>query len=275
MALLAAAVGALVVGVLVFSQLLRGSAAGAELRRLAAIAGGHDLAAGTRPVVYERADVSAPQEFGSLESDEGFKVDVLSRVETWRAPTGEISRITRILDVGFASEADRQIWEKAGRLDLPEPGEAKEVSIPPGEIPSLDLTELPLEPDALLDTIRGGWWPEPLLTDETTLLAIAELLARGDAPPELRQTLFEAAASLDGIELLGERTDPLGRIGVGLGLGPDERRVVLVVDPDTSALLSVEQRNGTGNDVMTTWWAYTAWATVDRIGERPDDAGLA
>jgi hypothetical protein len=272
-ALLAAALGALTVGAIVVSQLGSGSAASAELRRLAAIAGGHDLAAGTRPVVYEAAEVFEPEKVSSLVSDQAFIYSVRARVETWRAPSGEISRIRHVIDVRFASDADRQAWE-ATDLDIPQAGEEQEVTIPPGEIPSLDLAELPLEPDAILDQMRSGWWPEPLLTDETTLLALAELLARGDASPQLRQALFEAAASLDGIELLGEATDPLGRPGVGLRLGPDERQVTLVVDPDTSELRSVEQRNGTGDDVITTWQAYTAWGTVDRIGERPD-TGLA
>lgn len=272
--LLAAILGALVIGALVLAQLGPGSAATAELRRLATIAGVHDLAAGTRPVVYEAAEVMEPQEFSSLENDTSFTIQVRAGVETWRAPTGEILQVKHILDVRFASEADRRAWDDSGRLEIPEAGDIERNQAPSGEIPSLDLSELPLDSDALLDTVRGGWWPEPILNDEATLFALAELLARGDASPQLRHVLFDAAASLDGIELLGDATDPLGRRGVGIGLGPEERRVTLIVDGDTSALRSVEQRNGTGEAVITTWQAYTAWGTVDRIGERPDP-GLA
>lgn len=273
-ALLAAALGLLVVGVLVVFQLGSGSAASAELRRLAAIAGDRDLASGTRPVVYEAAEVFERHVSDSLVSDDSFVYEVRAAVETWRAPTGEIVQVTHYLDVRFASEADRQAWIDFGQPPIPKSGDVDRNPVPSGVIPSLDLAELPLEPEAIVDEMRGGWWPEPLLTEETTLLALTELLARGDASPQLRKALFDAAASLDGIELLGERTDPLGRNGVGLGLGPNDRRVVVVVDTETSALLSVEERHGTGATAAISWKAYTAWGTVDRIGEQPD-LGLA
>jgi hypothetical protein len=245
--------------------------AAAELHHLAGIAGGHELAAGERPVVYEHRDELQTRGFTDLETGVSYTIEVLARVEIWRSPDGSLRSATDVLEAHFASERDRVIWEEAGRPPIPEPGPEATQTLPPGEIPFPDLGELPLDPAALLDQLRRGWWPNPLDSDEETLLAIGELLARGDAEPALRRVLFEAAATLDGAELLGERPDPLGRSGIAIGLGPTDRRVVLIVDPTTSVLLWIEERAGT----FVSWRAYTAWATVGALGVRPDAADLS
>ena len=90
----------------------------------------------------------------------------------------------------------------------------------------------------------------------------------------LRRALFDAAAGIDGIEDLGERTDPLGRSGVAIGLGPEDRRVMLIVDPDTSFLLAIDERRG-DDDGFHVWRAYTAWSTVSSVGVRPEDSNLS
>jgi hypothetical protein len=269
-AILAAAVGVVSALAVVVLQVSSPSAAATELRRLAAIAGTRELAAGTRPVVYEAGEVLDAITGQGIEAADGFVILVDAQVERWRSRSGEVLQIRRVVDARFRSPADRLVWETMGRpLPVPERGETQRTEIAPGEIPFPDLAELPLEPEALLEMIRSGWTEERLRTDEQTLLALSELLVRGDATAELRRTLFEAAASLGSVELLGERTDPLGRVGVGLGVGPADRRVVVTVDPDTSELLAVEQRHGSGAQALESWQAYTAWTTVDQMGDQP------
>lgn len=251
-----------------------GSASATELRRLAGIAGETELAAGDRPIVYERRDELQSRAFTDIETGASYTVRVLARVEVWRSQDGSQRSATQVLEANFASERDRETWKEFGRLPLPEPGPEEPQTAPPGEIPFPDLGELPHDPAALVILLRQGWWPNPLNDDEEILLAIGELLARGDAQPALRRALFEAAATLDGTELLGERPDPLGRMGIAIALGPSERRVVLIFDPARSVLLSIEERAGTDGSFVS-WRAYTAWATVDALGVRPDAADLS
>lgn len=273
-ALAAAAIALVALAAAITLSLVRtsGNDAVDQLRRLSGIAGGQEgeLAVGGRPVVYELSQASEIRSGFDVETGEGFFVEARTRNETWRSSDGSVFRISEVLSVRFPSDAARAAWASAvasGDGSMPQVGELDEVNIPAGRIPFPDLAELPLEPDDLLQRLRTGWWPEPLGGDEETLRAIAELLARGDATSELREALFEAGSTLEDIELLGDRTDPLNREGVAIGLGPADRRVVLVVDPDTSFLLSLEERSGE----LTTWRAYQAWATVDSPGERPAD----
>jgi hypothetical protein len=244
-----------------------------ELHRLAGVAGKHELAAGGRPVVYERYEALEPHGY-DLIGGQGFTVLARVRTEIWRAPDGSQRSETDVLSTEFASAQDRLTWQELGRPETVAPGRGAPQTIPPGEIPFPDLGALPLEPEALLDSLREDWEPAPLESEEEVLLAIGDLLVRGDAEPALRQALFEAAAALDGIEDLGERTDPLGRSGVAIGLGPEDRRVVLIVDPDTSFLLAIDERRG-GDDGFHAWRAYTAWSTVGSLGVRPEDSDLS
>lgn len=275
-ALVAAAALVIVVGSLSWYAAVRPDAAAvSELHRLAGVAGEHELAAGARrPVVYERYESLEPHAYEFI-GGEGFTVLARVRTEIWRGPDGSQRSETDVLSTGFASARDRLTWEELGRpQEIIVPGQQDPVSIPSGEIAFPDLGALPLEPEALLDRLREDWEPAPLDSDEEILLAIGDLLVRGDAEPALRRALFEAAAGLDGIEALGARTDPLGRSGVAIGLGPEDRRVVLIVDPDTSFLLAIDERRST-DEGFHVWRAYTAWSTVDSIGVRPEDSDLS
>ena len=273
-ALVAAAALVIAVGSFSWYAAVRPDAvAVSELHRLAGVAGKHELAAGGRPVVYERYEALEPHAYELIGGD-GFTVLARVRTEIWRGPDGSQRSETDVLTTEFASTQDRLTWQELERPPIIAPGQRLSAQIPPGEIAFPDLGTLPLEPDALLDRLREGWEPAPLESDEEVLLAVGDLLVRGDAEPALRRALFEAAAALDGIENLGERTDPLGRDGVAIGLGPDDRRVVLIVDPDTSFLLAIDERRGS-DDGFQVWRAYTAWSTVSSVGVRPEDSDLS
>jgi len=234
-----------------------------ELRALARLAEGRDLAVGGRPVVYERTESLEQESVDVIDTGREILAEVRRATETWRSPNGSVLQISEVVSVRFTSEQDRDAWRDLGH-EVPAVGDVQRVEIPSGEIPFPDLSDLPLEPDALVARLREGWWPQPLEDDAETLLAIADLLARGDAGPELRSALFQAAANLESVELLGAWRDPQGDQGIGFAAGPD-RDVVIVVDHDTSTLLSIEERLGASN----TWIAFQEVATVNGPGDRP------
>jgi hypothetical protein len=236
-------------------------AAIAELHGLARIAAGRDLAAGDRPVVYERIESLGLDAFERVDTGEEGRILVRRVHERWRSPDGSVLEVRRVLETSYPTRADERLAETLGF----EVTTSERLELDPGAVPFPDLAELPLDPSDLVDRVREDWAGRTLTTDAELLDAIGELLARGDAAPELRAALFEAAARLDGIELLGNVTDPLGRAGVGLAAGSGPGRVVVVVDPRSTFLLSIEEHVGGG----VTWRAYTDLATVVAAGERP------
>jgi hypothetical protein len=243
------------------------------LEQLSAVASDLDLAAGVEPVVYERAEEQRFEVGGVLDVEGSYRFAVRSDREIWRSPTGTVDSREVVTTSTPVSPQDVRVWEAAGKPPRLAPGDIITGSERGVEL--ISLAGLPSDPRDLLPAIEDRATFEQPDSDIELLRVVGELLARGDATPELRADLFRAAATIPGIELLGPTRDPLGREGLGLALGAGVRRVTLVVDPQTSVLLSVEERFVLEGDPVTEWIAYSAWGTVPEIGDRPDDAGIA
>jgi hypothetical protein len=268
----AAALGLTLLAALTLTLGGQASAAARALTALSLRAGEVPLvSAAGEAVVYERMDRSHLVTATTLDAPEVYTYRVESRVEIWRASDGSVLARERVLGTSFVTPEDEATWERLGRPPIPTPGDVVETLPPDADVPLPVLGGLPSEPHALLEAIRERWVPYVPTTNEQLLLAVAELLARGDADPGLRADLFRAAAEIPDIELLGTVEDAIGRQGVGLGLGPPDRRVKLVVARETSFLLSLqESRTSEGSTAFDESVTYLEWATVDRLGERPE-----
>ena len=84
--------------------------------------------------------------------------------------------------------------------------------------------------------------------------------------PKLRAALYEIVSTLDGVQLIGETTDELGREGIGVGYWDGENLEVLIFDPSTSAILG--ERSETGDGEVISWSAVVASGIVDSVHER-------
>jgi hypothetical protein len=118
-----------------------------------------------------------------------------------------------------------------------------------------------------------------MLTGETRGL-ISSYLHSPAASAELRAALYRVLARQDGVELVGEVTDPEGRVGVGLefqagwGGGPTKQR--LIVDPASGEILAdqtivlqrVEWIDAAPGDVIGEI-VYLEQGWVDSPEERP------
>ena len=124
--------------------------------------------------------------------------------------------------------------------NLPRAGDIQEESSRSDGYFWVDLSELPREPAELLAALRSGSIVPRSPGDDQVFLLIGDLLAQGDASPEVRATLFEAAARLEGIEVAGAVIDPLGRDGIAVAIDDASLRTQLVFDPQTADLLSIE-----------------------------------
>jgi hypothetical protein len=156
---------------------------------------------------------------------------------------------------GFASDADHDAWIRAGSPELPRPGEVRREQYPAGEAPWFEIDSLPKDPGRLLAALRSGELIEHRPGDDQVFLLIGELLAQGDASPQVRSALFEVAARLDGVDLVGEVVDPRGRRGEGMALDGASSRTQLVFDPETARLLAIELYSTPG-DRLSSWSTF-------------------
>ncbi len=91
---------------------------------------------------------------------------------------------------------------------------------------------------------RTGWSRRERPDDVALFVEVADLLAWGDASPELRAALYRVVAGLSGVEAIGEVRDPLGRLGTGVAMTYSSSgstiRTVMIFDAQTSQLLATE-----------------------------------
>jgi hypothetical protein len=161
--------------------------------------------------------------------------------EIWIAPDGS----GRIHEVAgrprFLSEAQRAAWVAAGSPGLPPVGRASDETFTARQLRYVRSESLPTDPKELRKLIEARQIPGiggPPGEAETFEL-IGEILRETDLRPALRAAIYEVAAELPGIELLGPVRDPAGRLGTGVAFIDRRRgtRHELIFDPADSALL--------------------------------------
>jgi hypothetical protein len=242
-------------------------AAAAVLRRAAAAARG---VAPTRPLapgeyLYTQsrdaylAVVDGPHPYAALVPHER---------ETWQGADGNGWLITRSGAPIWFSDRDRRAWIAAGRPGYLTPAENGPLR---GPAPSVSL---PSDPDALwrrlLAHAPGPDYPE-MFTE------VGDALRETYTTPAQRAALYEVAARLPGVRLVGRTTDAVGRPGVAVAIDNPKAGETdeLIFDPATGALLGEEQRVLAGSKshlaagTRIGWAAYLRSEVVDRLRERP------
>jgi hypothetical protein len=153
---------------------------------------------------------------------------------------------------------------------VPQAGDIREERSRSGGYFWVDMSGLPRDPTELLAALRSGSVVPRSPGDDQVFLLIGDLMAQGDAPPDLRASLFEAAARLEGIQEAGEVTDPLGREGIGLTIDGVSLRTQLVFDPETADLLASELypiRADGSIGARISWAAYHPATVVEHSPE--------
>jgi hypothetical protein len=95
-----------------------------------------------------------------------------------------------------------------------------------------ELDALPTDPVVLDEQLRAGIG-ETHDEDDALFVMVGDLLRESPASPELRRALWEVAARIPGITLVGDVTDAAGRPGVAVARGIQQ----YVLDPDDGQLL--------------------------------------
>jgi hypothetical protein len=127
-----------------------------------------------------------------------------------------------------------------------------------GDLPGLkaaQFRQMPTSPAAVAAVLRHYYanlhfciqQPSSCSTEDQIVWSEAVALLGDPVSAQVRSATFRVMASLRGVRLLGPMTDPLGRRGYGLAIGPD--RVAdggwkpvqaVVIDPRTGSLLATE-----------------------------------
>jgi hypothetical protein len=154
-----------------------------------------------------------------------------------------------------------------------------------GELSWEDNSNLPTDPSALLKVIESGDLGGASHPSVSVMFQIVgETLQGGYASPELRSALYQVAANLPGVELVGNAQDHIGREGTEVAYTHSSMRDGLIFDPSTSQVLE-ENMTLVGPDAGTdvpgaipgpnpgeqtvSYTVYDESGVVDSIGERP------
>lgn len=212
-------------------------------------------------------------------STDPYFVLVRQTREIWKARDGSGFILTVGEAAEFPTEGDRQAWIAAGRPDFG-PGVSHE-SFGPGELSRVDLNGLPTETDELYALLSHRAQGAATTHDWAMLISVGELLRETAAPVELRRALYEVAARIPSIEMVGETTDSLGRQGTVVAVEAEEsgvrRRLEMVFDEETSELLAqrevfLERDAQLENDPPTTV-SETTFIAAGRTDSIPEQVG--
>ena len=200
---------------------------------------------------YTKAKVRATVESTNISTGATETEVVASLRETWISADGSGLILDRLLPLGS--------------------GKPRSFRGGPGELRFPSLNQLPTEPGAFLDAIRGpGFLDEPD-NDFEILSGIGALLRDPYVDPSHRRALFLIVQGIEGVDVIERYRDPLGRLGTALSLREGARSVTLVFEPRTSRLLEEGETN-IGNTFYEATYVQTG--VVRAIGERPGEPGV-
>ncbi len=160
--------------------------------------------------------------------------------EFWIAPDGSGRILETTGPAEFVAPQDEAAWVAAGSPDLFE-NQTTDDRFAPGELSYQDYSHLPTDPMELKKLIErreivGG--PDG---DWETFSIVGDLLREAHTAPAVRAALYEVAADLPGVELVGRVQDGAGRAGIAVAYTSDHgsgaTRQEFIFDPQSAELL--------------------------------------
>lgn len=236
-----AATAAAVIAVVIPLMLPSGSPGGADpaaaevLHRLAEVASEGSAPALPQPgeYVYTRSEFTGIELYVTGTEQPNFRFSVPTIRRAWISPDGS----GRIVEVGgevvFPTAADEAAWKAAGSPDLGQQ-DGQDSVYEAGGLELQDHAGLSTDPHALRPQIEAMADKE----NQSPLESVADVLIAGGNSPELRSALFEVAATLPEVDLVGSVNDPSGRPGIAIAGARGSSRFELIFDQDSSALLA-------------------------------------
>ncbi len=224
-------------------------AAAAALQRLARIAAaGPSLVPGPGQYLYVRSVSYYP----AVDGDNGCVSYAVDHRQVWigtdgsgllRESTGPAT-LAPGADEALCEKTDPQVQGASGTSNSWFAADCFSLG------PTNDMQSLSTDPSTLLAQMRridGG--PH---TPAEDFVHVGDFLRETDASPALRAALYQAAALIPGVQLLGTVTDHLGHRGLGVAMTTGKVRHELIFNSQTAALMGEQS---TGNTPESNSWA--------------------
>jgi len=143
----------------------------------------------------------------------------------------------------FLSERDHQAWIAGGRPNLGTGVSSTRLGGGPAENTRMASLDLPSDPDLVYARIHTQAEGNANGVDAEMFTLIGDALRENYTTPSQRAALYEVAARLPGIQLVGRTTDATGRPAVAVAMenGHNDLRSTLLFDPGSYALLGEEE----------------------------------
>jgi hypothetical protein len=200
-----------------------------------------------------------------------FSVLVPHVRETWHGPEGGLL-VTSTGEPEFLSARDRQRWIAAGRPNLREGGVGRTA------LERQATSDLPTDVDALFSRLEDEARGHSEGTDRQMFTRLGDHLRETNISPRQRAALYEVAARIPGVELIGRVRDPVGRSGVAVAMEhpSDGTRETLVIDRASGVLLAEERVTlrenvyGYPAGTLIGHSTYLVTRMVGAVGSRPE-----
>jgi hypothetical protein len=175
----------------------------------------------------------------------------------------------------WLSERDRQAWIAAGRPN--DGGNGSEPIDDRSDPAPMTSVALPDDPNALWAHLETKARGQGNGTYHEMFTLIGDALREAYTTPKQRSALYEVAARLPGVELVGRKADAAGRTGIAVAMRDERNRLrdELIFDPATGVLLGEEETVLAGNwahypaGTRIGWAVYLRSDVVDAIRQRP------
>ncbi len=204
--------------------------------------------------------------------------------EDWVAPDGSGRRRTVAGQIEFADRQDEQDWRDSGSPRLgPAPGTVTTTDFAPGKLNGVPyegelppVRDLPADADELERVLRdeAAQSSGSVPVDAKLFEYAASILLSTGTRPDLRAAVYELLARIDGVRLIENVKDPLGREGTGVSLdigytGAPIRHTV-IFDSETSHPLAYTEDPippAPARLVITLQPAYIALEESGQVGD--------
>jgi RNA polymerase sigma-70 factor (ECF subfamily) len=246
------------------------SALAAQMNQLATVAASQDWSGIPGPGQYLYTESQGLTEADTMGNDQECAISQVEHRQIWIATDGS-GALNDTRDQGkFTSPADQATCASAFKITDPSSQDSSSSSrFPAGGLsfPTNDWRSLSTDPQTLLKQIHardGG--PD---SSAELFTNVGDYMREADVPPAIRAALYNAAALIPGVKLLGTQTDPTGQTGLGVGYPYDGGQIhsELIFDEQTGRLLAVEYYDQTGK--LVDWTSYTSQRIVDSVPSYP------
>ena len=220
------------------------------LESAAAVAAADVAPAGAGEHAYSRVRQVYLSTFGDAQP---YSFYMPTTIESWIAPDGSGRVRETRHPVEWPGPRDELRWRQGGSEPLLWPERTVDRRYAPGELDGRTyestlppFRDLPTDPDELAEVFETADRGDVPLNAKMFEFGTSVLLQAASSP-ELRSATYQVLAGIEGVELEGEATDPLGRTGIEVSItqeysGNVPERYSLIYDEETAHPLAFTQR---------------------------------